>query len=410
MTVTVRTFLVSCLLSLALAGCQSGPTYVSSSDPLPPPVVVADGSADRRALNEQVYDAAVARVEREFYRADFGGLDWPAQAAAARAEVIAEPTEHGFYAQLNAVLSRLNDLHTNAVSATRRARSFQIENDGNYASFGLTLRRVENVWYVIAVRPDGPAAEAGVQIGWRLLSIAGQPYERAAPIQAGRTDLAIFLDDDGLEREVALTGQELPALPRRRSERLEGDVRLIGFDDFDEPSADWVLAQLSEAARERPRGVILDLRTNEGGQISAMQRIAGGLIAQEMDTAIQVGRFIDRLYVAIPADEPWTGPLIVLIGNGSASAAEVLAAALQENGRVTIMGDRSAGLVVLSRHTNLPDGGRLSVGFAALRTPGGAVLEGRGVTPDVQIVPTLAQRRAGQDVVLEAARSRLAGD
>lgn len=409
MTSVLRAFLVSCLLGLVLAGCQSGPTYISSNDPLPAPVVVADGSAERRALNEQVYDAVVDRVEREFYRSDFGGVDWPAVAAEARAEAVAEPTEHGFYDRMNAVLSSLGDLHTNAVSASQRARSFQIENDGNYASYGLSLRRVSDVWYVIAVRPDGPAGEAGVQIGWRVISIQGLPYGRAAPIQAGRTDAVVFLDDDGREREVALTGRVLPALARRQVERLDGDVLLIRFDDFDDPSADWVLARLNEAVLERPRGVVLDLRNNDGGQISAMQRIASGLITQEMDATIQVGRFLDRRYVAEPADNPWAGPLIVLTGNGSASAAEVLAAALQESGRAIVVGDRSAGLVVASRHTNLPDGGRLSVGFAALRTAGGVELEGRGVEPDVRIIPTLAQRRADEDVVLEAARTRLAG-
>ena len=74
------------------------------------------------------------------------------------------------------------------------------------------------------------------------------------------------------------------------------------------------------------------------------------------------------------------------------------------------MGERTTGIVVLSNTLNLPDGGRLSVGVHELRTPSGATLEGHGVTPDVEIIPTLAQRRAGEDVILAAAVARLAAN
>lgn len=396
------------LAALALIGCQSTLPYVRSDEPAPPPVVVPDSSVERRALNEQVYDAATDWVGQLFYRADFNGVDWPAAAARRREEAVAQPDEFAFYDALNEVLEVLDDRHTNAMAPHRRQRNEAIERGDRHASYGMALRWTPDGWFVHSVRGDGSAAEAGVQIGWRLETLNGRPLEGAAPPADGRVDEAVFTDEHGARQVRLLTGGNLPAEPRRTMERLDGGVLYLAFEDFDGPTADWVLEQLARAAAGNPTGVIIDLRENDGGQINAMLRIMGGLIDRKQTAAVRTGRLIDLRYEAEPADTPWLGPLVILADGGSASASEVLAAALQESGRAVVMGERTTGIVVLSNTLNLPDGGRLSVGVHELRTPSRVTLEGRGVIPDVEIVPTLAQRRAGEDVILAAAVARLA--
>lgn len=407
----MRKSLLSALLVglwVLLAGCQSALPYERSDQPLPPPVVVSDGSAERRALNEEVYDAATDWVGRLFYRADFNGVDWPAVAALRREAVVAQPDEFAFYDALNDVLDVLDDRHTSAMAPHRRQRNEAIEQGGAYASYGMSLRWTPDGWFVHAVRGDGAAAASGVQIGWRLDSINGRPLEGAAPPGDGRVDEVAFTDEAGVRHVFNLRGAMLPAHERRTVQRLDGGLVRIAFEDFDGPTADWVLAQLAAAAGDDTRGVIIDLRENDGGQINAMLRIMGGLIGESQPATVRTGRFVNTRYEAEPAEAPWLGPLAILIDGGSASASEVLAAALQESGRAVVMGERSTGIVVLSNNLNLPDGGRLSVGIHELRTPSGVVLEKRGVIPDVEIVPTLAQRRAGEDVILAAAVARLA--
>lgn len=81
---------------------------------MPTPVEVVDASLERAALNAEVYDSAVRWVGLRFYRRDFGGMDWPAEAAARRDAAVNQPTESDFYEALNGTLALLGDSHTHA--------------------------------------------------------------------------------------------------------------------------------------------------------------------------------------------------------------------------------------------------------------------------------------------------------
>ena len=163
-----RALLILALLStLVLAGCQTAPPYVRTGQPVPPPVVVADGSPERRALNEQVYDEAVLWIGRLFYRADFNGVDWNLLATQRRGTVVGQPDEFAFYEALNAVIDELGDRHTNVRAPHRRQRNEALERGEAQAGYGMTTMWDAEGWFVQTVRPGGPAGRAGVQIGWR---------------------------------------------------------------------------------------------------------------------------------------------------------------------------------------------------------------------------------------------------
>lgn len=408
MTIRVRpSVLFALLTALFIAGCQTTPPYVRTDQSVPPPVVVADASPERRALNEQVYDQAVHWIGRLFYRPDFGGVDWPALTAQRREAAIVQPDEASFYEALNAVIDHLDDHHTNASAPHRRQRTEALERGEAQAGYGMLMRREGEEWFVLTIQPDTPAARAGVQVGWRVESLDGRPVPASVPPVAGRAQAIVFIDDDGDRQIVEMTAEILPARPRFEAERLESGILRIRFDGFDPEPVEQVLRTLAELETAPAPGVVLDLRGNQGGSLYEMTRVMGALTAEPMIATVMTGRFIDRRIETIPASAPFVGPLAVLVDSGSVSAAEVLAAALQESGRAVIVGQRTPGVVVASRHLNLPDGGRLSIGMQELRTPAGVVLEKRGVTPDVEITPTLEQRRAGQDVALAAALERL---
>ena len=108
-------------------------------------------------------------------------------------------------------------------------------------------------------------------------------------------------------------------------------------------------------------------------------------------------------------EEPVGNDVAVLVDGNSRSAAELTPAALQEARRAVVVGAPTAGAVLISQETRLPDGGRLSLSRADFVTSGGIRLEKRGVTPDVAAPLTLEDRRAGRDPGLEAAVAALAG-
>lgn len=390
----------------ALSGCQGDAPYAHGRPP-PAPVVVADGSPERLRLNAEVFEAAWTLVRDHYYDRDLRGLDWRAIGAEFRGRAEAAADEQALYRVLNEMLARFDDRHVTAVSPHARQRSAARADGAPVPGYGFNARRVGDGWIVHRVWPGSPAERAGVQIGWTFVSVNGRPFGPEFVPAAGRVDTALFLDDHGRPVELQLTAEVRPPPPPREARRLDGRALYLRFDSFDERTIPWLSAQLHAARADPPPAVILDLRDNDGGSLTVVGQVIGRFFDREQDYAVLSGRFVNRRYVAEPADEAWTGPVAVLVSGGSASGSELLAATFQETGRGPVVGERTFGAVIASRAFNLPDGGELNVSIRNLHTARGTWLEKRGVTPDLEVAPTLAQRRAGEDPVLAAALARL---
>ena len=387
--------------ALSLAACASIP--YARLDELPPPVQVADGSPARAALNAEVYDAAVSYVERLFYKRDFGGVPFREAAASRRAAAVAEPDEDGFYARLTELLELLDDDHTHTLSPVEREMVRAREQGEARAGFGIVVTPRGDERYVALVRPGTPAAEAGVLPGWKIHTIAGRPALLASPPVVGRTDRVVFLDEEGREHALDLTAVLTPPIARFETRTLEGGVAYIRFDDFDQTRYDQFKAEMQRLAGEPPPGLILDLRTNGGGQLNLEALTMSWFFTEDRDVVILKGRFIDKRMHVDPAPQPYLGPVVILTGPGSASAAELLAGVMREHGRVTIVGGTTRGAVTGTRAINLPDGGLLRVGMLVMTTPNRVTLEKVGVTPDIVVPDDWRAVREGRDPALEAA-------
>lgn len=387
--------------ALSLAACSSIP-YEKAGE-LPAPVRVENGSPERAALNGQVYDAAVGYVERLFYKRDFGGVPFSQEAETRRAAAVAEPDEDGFYARLTELLDTLDDDHTHTLSPVEREMVHAREQGEARAGFGIVITPRGDDRFVALVRPGTPAAEAGVLPGWKLESVAGRPALFAPPPVVGRTDRVVFSDEAGVAHAMDLTAVLTPPIPRFEARTLEGGVAYIRFDDFDQARYDEFKAEMERLAETPPPGLILDLRTNGGGQLNLEGLTLSWFFTDRQDVVVLKGRFIDRRLHVDAAPHPYLGPVVVLTGPGSASAAELLAGVLQETGRATIVGGTTRGAVTGTRAINLPDGGLLRVGMIVMTTPDGRTLEKVGVTPDVVVPDDWRAVRDGRDPALEAA-------
>lgn len=388
-------------LALSLAACASIP--YAKQDELPPPVRVADGSPERAALNARIYDAAVGYVERLFYKPDFGGVAFPEAAALRRADAVAQPDEDGFYAHLTELLELLDDDHTHTLSPVEREMVRAREQGEARAGFGIVVTPRGDDRYVALVRPGTPAAEAGVLPGWKIETIGGRSALLAAPPVVGRTDRVVFLDEEGVQHAMDLTAVLTPPIPRFETRTLEGGVAYIRFDDFDHARYDQFKAEMQRLATEPSPGLILDLRTNGGGLLNIDGAMTSWFFDDTQDYVVLKGRFIDRRLRVTASDGAYLGPVVILTGPGSASAAELFAGTLQEKGRATVIGGTTRGAVTGTRAINLPDGGLLRVGMLVMTTPGGRNLEKVGVTPDVVVSDDWRAVREGRDPALEAA-------
>jgi C-terminal processing protease CtpA/Prc len=378
------------LLSLLLAGSASArvPAY--------------DG-----ALEAKVFDRAWSLVGKHYWDHAKTGPDWAAARDHFRDRAVQAPDRQHFYTLLGEMLASLGDSHVYAIDpvqvAIGKARDAGKAADG----FGFTmLPDDEAVWRVTQVRAGSAAARAGVQLGWEVRAANDRAIDIDYQPAPAETAAFRFADEEGQVHDLRLTAELEEALPVRRATRLAGNVLLIGLDGFDPGADGWMRREIAGAA---PAAVILDLRDNDGGDADVIARVAGLFYAENRPLVQRIAARETMQATRGAGAGSFLGPLAVLIGPDSASGAEALAALIDESKRGTTVGQRTAGALTGAAYYKLPDGGELAVAEFDIRTPGGQRLEGVGLTPRVAIVPTLADRRAGRDPVLERARRLVAG-
>jgi len=372
-----------------------------------------DPVAVRVALEERVFDAVWKTVDREYYDPDFDHERWRQLRDHYRPRVRAQPAAGFFY--VNVLDTMLRALGTSHLSVHPPAPSRPV---APKAVRGMDKRPAEPV-LDCQVRLHFGFAEAEVHRGNRVqLTVAdverGSGAEQAgvAPGEVIRR-LRIEGQDDGCPRvqlslgpagetprDVAFRIGDKRAQPPFQRVDLPSGVRVIRFDRFDGAG----LEALRQALAEPPaQGLILDLRHNGGGSIKVLRAVAGLFLPAGEIIGRKVERRREHIQRAVASPVRYDGPLVVLIGPATSSAAEITAHALCHHRRAKLVGSETAGAVLVSKAFDLPDGGQVEVAIADYRTPDNRRLEGVGVRPDLTVLQTLAAIRADRDVPLEAA-------
>ncbi len=308
---------------------------------------------------------------------------------------------------VNAMLRRLGDPYTRYLPPVAYGRLKAAES-GTYRGVGLALHRAQRGLLVTASIPGLPGRAAGIRPGDVITTIDGTSlaslsYRRALELIGGRVGPRLHL-------EVKRTGQldpmsltltrrpiKLPAVVTRvmRAGRLKVCViRLVSFP----ATAAAQVREIAIRARSRHEAVILDLRGNPGGLLSQAVAVVRVFASKGVVVATRGRHEPAREFVADGTD---VGPLpmAVLINGGTASAAEAVAGALRADAGALLVGRRTYGKGTVQAVEPLANGGALKLTVAGFKLPGGIVVEGRGIEPDLRVPP-----RAGPtDRVLEAA-------
>lgn len=388
------------VVALALSGCTTTPA---------PRVSLAAVPVEQRARaegNVRVFDRVWRLVADGHYDPKLHGVDWPAAGLKYGAEAVAAADDQALYAALGAMVGLLKDSHTHALSPTQaKERRTQTR-----ARTGFYMTRVEGRWIVSELVAGSPAELAGVKTGWVVVARNGTAFgERSeARPKVGEVAQWEFLDDRDQPVALAIVAESLSTKPRQEVRVLAGGVVYLRFDAFDPADRRWLSDQL-KTNRAAP-GVVIDLRRNPGGGTISL----GITIGEFFDRAVDCGTFITRGGYR-GGKSSWQigsarygGSVVVLVDGATGSAAEIFAAVLQEHGRATIVGRKTAGAVLASGYHGLPDGGELQLSRQDYVTPKGRRLENEGIEPDVKVVRTVADVRVGRDVDLEAALRVLA--
>lgn len=339
------------------------------------------------------------------------GDDWPAfsQAFKRVAAGGAVSSTELAYSALEQMTKGRNSCHTAFLRPDRAAGVDGSEVHQQTTDIGAIFGRADLVTY--RVYPGGPADRAGLREGDILLTSAGKENpgirSRLFSGKAGKP-IALTVQRPGVDGPISLSiTPEVTVLPFIRTRVLPGGVGVIEWDDFTEGPGlvDAIRGAIATFEQQGVTGWVLDLRTNAGGDSHTMAAIASLFISS--------GRVLtdyDRLGTPMPIDvDPAETlrvqrPLVVLTENYSASAADFLPGALQDDGRAYVIGANSAGCVSSSIIDNLPDGSLLQVQVTTATVGNDSLdLNGVGVTPDQTVIRTPEILAAGADPQLDAA-------
>jgi carboxyl-terminal processing protease len=370
-------------------------------------------------------------VRKHYYDPTFRGLDWDARFRDYDEKLKTAPTMNAGLTLVAAFLGGLNDSHT----------TFQPPPHSFTIDYGYYFTVIGDNVFVDRVRP-GTDAAAKVRPGDQLISLNGGGVGRESfrrmqylfnTLQPQPTTRLALRDPAGAERTVVVetvvtrgravrnltgagAGMELQELERELEDAVRrGRPRYVERHGVLIWKLPHFVVDNSEIDRmfglaKGRRALVLDLRGNPGGLITALNRAIANVFPADVTFATRAGRRgRDQLMARGRGDAAFTGALVVLVDSASASSAEIFARTVQLRKRGLVIGDRTAGAVMEARVHPFARGEPIALLYQFLVTdadivmPDGKSLEGAGVVPDELLLPTAADLAAGRDPALARA-------
>jgi carboxyl-terminal processing protease len=273
------------------------------------------------------------------------------------------------------------------------AREQRAERNG-FDGIGVTLDSSETEVRILSVLPDGPADHAGVKPDDVIIAIDGTPtstltrdqvVQRLRGPAGSRVAVGIQRKSEPqpLNMEVSRAHIVLPTVITK----YDGKVAIFRISSFNQETFDQLDDAVQKARQHlggHPAGMVLDLRDNPGGLLDQSVKVAG-LFMDGGTVVSTTGRLIEsrKVYPASGGRRTDGIPIAVLVNGGSASASEIVAAALQDAGRAVVIGTSSYGKGTVQTVLHLENDGELTVTWAKLLTPEGYILHEHGVVPTV---------------------------
>ncbi len=286
---------------------------------------------------------------------------------------------------------------------------------GSYQGIGASIGVVEGK-IVLAPMSGRPAEIAGIEAGDLLLEVDGQPVGEKSLQEVveqvrgpAGTKVKLLIDRPGDEgsMEFDVIRGDIDMVSVERS-LLPGAIGYIYISDFQESTPDEVLDVLEELQQVDMLALVLDLRGNPGGSMESARKVASqflssGLLMYEIDT--QGNRTDWSIEEGGIATEGL--PMVVMVNSLTASAAEAVAGALRDQQRAKILGTRTFGKGSASVFKKLSDGSAIYLPTSFWYTPSGAVIQGTGMEPDIEVALTAEDRRLQIDSQLKEAYEHL---
>ena len=304
-------------------------------------------------------------------------------------ELTAEQKEDGMYKGLLASLGDPYSVYYNE----EEVKDLSAQTQGVYYGIGASIGIDEKTQAPVIDRvvPGTPAEAAGLRTGDVIYKVDGQEglglsIEEVVALIKGEEGTTVHLtiyregEDDYLEMDIERAQVDAQTVS---SEMLDDGIGYLQIAEFDKVTVDQFAEALMNLKEQGMRGLILDLRSNPGGDADVVTEIAGHILPEGLVFYV-VDKNGGRTDYRCEGKDPLEVPLVVLVNEDSASASEILAGAIQDAGIGTVVGMQTYGKGVVQTIYSLTDGTALKLTVAGYFTRGGRDINEKGITPDVE--------------------------
>ena len=289
---------------------------------------------------------------------------------------------------------------------------FQGDTEGRFGGIGVEVDFAGDAVVVIAPIENSPAERAGVQPGDRIVAIDNQPIQNKSPEALVRdmrgapgSKVTVTIKRKAVDKLLHLElTREIIRVSSIAAKLLAGGVLYVRVKSFQNGTHHELLeniANLRQQVKPGFSGIILDLRNNPGGLVNEASAVADEFLTGGVIYTTRHRQSVVREARARRSGALQRGPMVVLVNEFSASAAELVAGALQDNHRASLVGARTFGKGSVQTIVDLPDGSGLKLTTALYYTPSGQAIQAMGVTPDVLVEAAYAVK-PDYDVIRES--------
>jgi carboxyl-terminal processing protease len=288
-------------------------------------------------------------------------------------------------------------------------REMQVETSGSFGGLGIEITLRDDVLTVVAPIEGTPAYRAGIQPGDRILKIEGlstkdmqlsDAVKRMRGKPGSKITITIVREGWAEPKDFFITREQI-RVQSVRANQLEPGIEYIRLRQFQEQTANDLETSLDKYVKEgKIQGLVLDLRNNPGGLLTSAVEVTEKFLESGKLVVYTEGRVRNQnMRFSSNAKRVFNDfPIVVLVNQGSASASEIVAGALQDWGRAVVIGTQSFGKGSVQTIIPLSDGSGLRLTTAKYFTPKGRSIHGKGITPDIIVeAPKPAAVAAGAE-------------
>src|SRR5690349_17405310 len=274
-------------------------------------------------------------------------------------------------------------------------KEMQVETSGSFGGLGIEITLRDDVLTVVSPIEGTPAFRAGLQTGDRIVKIDGlitkdmqlpDAVKRMRGKPGTKVTISVVREGWTEPKDFDITREQI-RVQSVRSADLGGGIAYVKLRQFQEQSPGDMAAALDKASKNGMKALLLDLRNNPGGLLTAAVEVTEEFIDDGKLVVYTEGRVRNQnMRFSAHAKKSYpTLPMVVLVNQGSASASEIVAGALQDWGRAIVVGTQTFGKGSVQTIIPLSDGSGLRLTTAKYFTPKGRTIHGKGITPDIVV-------------------------